>query len=100
MLDFKPSYVSQPGRLPQDSCKDLNGGALSCTVRSEKSEELAIIDLEGYSFDSLGTIPVGFYQVLDLDCRQLSKPLSYQIYRIRYGLYKEFFPHFFTKRVY
>jgi len=71
------SYVSQSGRLPQEGGKDLDSGALSGTVRSEKSEELAIVDFERYSLNSLGTIPVGFYQVLNLDCKQPSIPLSY-----------------------
>jgi len=72
MLNIMSSHVSQPGRLPQESSKDFYRGALSGTVRSEKPEELAVIDFERYSFDSLGAIAVGFYEVIDLDCWQLS----------------------------
>jgi hypothetical protein len=77
MLDIKPGYASQAGRLPKKSSKDLDSSALSGTIRPKKSEELAIINLERYSLDRLGTIPVRLYQIIDLNCRQLSKPLSY-----------------------
>jgi len=71
MLDVKPSDASYTRRLPQKSRKDLDRGALSGTVWSEKSEELAVIDIERYSLDSLRTIPVRLYQILDLNCGQL-----------------------------
>ena len=77
MLDIMSSYVSRSRCLAQESGENLDRSAFSSTVRSKKSEELAIIDLERYSFDSLGTISIGFYYVLNLDCGQLSKPLSY-----------------------
>src|SRR5437879_6852256 len=73
VLDFKPSYIRQAGCLPQKSSKDLDRGALSGTVRSKKSKEFAIINLEGYSFDSLSTVSVRLYKILDLNCWQLSK---------------------------
>ena len=61
VLDIMSSYVSRPRCLPQESGENLDRSALTSTVRSEKSEELAIIDLERNSLDSLGTISVGFY---------------------------------------
>src|SRR5207249_11991124 len=77
MLDFKPSYIRRAGCLPQKSSKDLDRGALSITIRSKKSKELAIINLEGYSFDSLSAVSVRLYKILDLNCWQLSNSLSY-----------------------